>query len=231
MDLILPASPPGGLDIDYVGDFSCPWSFLGTRRLAVALRALGGVPVRALRWHTLPRPPATSSSPWRDHLAARLPRGVAVEFAESSLADAGRDLGITFDFARVRGVPDTTAAHRLVALAAREDRHGPLVDRIFSAYFEHGRDIGSLDELIAIGREAGVSDSALETLRDPAVAHEEVVADEQRLRGLGVSAVPNLLFNRRVLVPGAADRDVYVQALDQALFPQLTAEGPRPTLH
>jgi hypothetical protein len=34
---------------------------------------------------------------------------------------------------------------------------------------------------------------------------------------------PNLLINGRVLVPGPADVSTYVQALDQALFPQLAA--------
>jgi predicted DsbA family dithiol-disulfide isomerase len=39
-----------------------------------------------------------------------------------------------------------------------------------------------------------------------------------------VEGVPNLLLNSRVLVPGAADVATYIQALDQALFPENPAQ-------
>ena len=48
--------------------------------------------------------------------------------------------------------------------------------------------------------------------------------DERRLQLLGVTSIPNLLFNRQVLVPGPADEQIYVRALDQALFPGVDAQ-------
>ncbi len=221
-----PVVPAGSLDIDLVGDFSCPWSFLGTRRLARALEHLQGVSVRELRWHPLrlKRPEAPAPRDWRDHLATRLPKGVSVEFAESSLAEAGEALGIHFDFTKLAGMPDTTAAHRLVKLAAAEGLHGRVLDAIFRAYFEQGRDIGSIGELARIGAECGLPALLLEELSDPKAAYDEVVEDERRLLLLGVNTIPNLLFNRHVLVPGPADEQIYVKALDQALFPAAEVE-------
>ena len=128
----VPVVPVGSLDIDLVGDFSCPWTFLGTRRLARALDHLQGVTVRELRWHPfrLQRPEAGVAPEWRKHLAARLPKGVSVELAESSLAEAGEALGIRFDFSKLAGLPDTLAAHRLVKLAVAEGLHGRVLDAI-----------------------------------------------------------------------------------------------------
>ncbi|MBV6417266.1 MAG: hypothetical protein CMLOHMNK_01912 [Steroidobacteraceae bacterium] len=227
-----PIVPVAGLDIDLVGDFSCPWSFLGTRRLARALEQLRGVPVRELRWHPLRlvRPAEAGGAgnvptSWRGHLAARLPQGVSVELAESSLAEAGKALGIHFDFTRLGGMPDTTAAHRLVKLAAAEGLHGAVLDAIFQAYFERGQDIGDISVLAAIGEECGVSDKVLATFRDdPQAAYAEVIEDERRLLLLGVNSIPNLLLNRQVLVPGPADEQIYVKAIDQALFPGTGSE-------
>lgn len=225
MNALIPHAgvPHGSLDIDLVGDFSCPWTFLGTRRLARALDHLHGVTVRELRWHPfrLQRPEAPAVADWHEHLAARLPKGISVAFAESSLAEAGRELGIHFDFSKLAGMPDTTGAHRLVKLAQGEQLHGPLLDAIFRAYFEQGRDIGDLEVLAAIGAECGLSDALLATFRDPQAALDEVLDDERRLILLGVNSMPNLLFNRQVLVPGPADEQIYVKALDQALFPGL----------
>ena len=231
----VPARPV--LELDLIADFACPWSFLGKRSLERALGNLYGLPVRAMRWHGF-RPQAEATaltgeqhSAWRKHLATRLPPGVSVDFAHKSLAEAGEQLGIHFDFARLEQLPDTTEAHRLVAIAAREEKHSEVADALFRAFFEQGRDIGSHEVIEAIARDSGLSVEAQAAFANPEEGREEIAADEKRLRGFGVTATPNLLINGRVLVPGPADVPTYVQALDQALFPQLPAKGEKKRVH
>lgn len=223
------------LTLDVVADFTCPWSFLGLRRIVRALGNVQGLPTPpVIRWHGFRLPRAAASdearAAWRAHLAARLPPGMTPDFAEQSLEQAGRELGIRFDFDRVAGVPDTGEAHRLMVLAAREGRHAELADAIFRAFFEEGRDIADREQLLALAREAGLSDEALLAFGDAAEEGTAVVAEEQRLRALGVENVPNLLLNGRVLVPGPADVDTYVQALDQAMFPGTPPAATHPRL-
>ncbi len=229
---IVPFTPR--LTLDVVADFTCPWSYLGLRRITRALANVQGLPTPPLlRWHGFRLPRAASEearAAWRAHLAVRLPPGMSPEHAEQSLDQAGEEFGIHFDFARIRGVPDTGEAHRLMVLAAREGRHALLADAIFRAYFEQGRDIGDPQELARIGRDAGLSPVALEAFADAATEGSAVAAEEQRLRALGVENVPNLLLNGRVLVPGPADVDTYVQALDQAMFPNTPSSAGSPRL-
>ena len=225
------------LEIDLIADFACPWSFLGKRSLERALGSLYGLPVRALRWHgfraqvELALTQGDARRTWRDHLATRLPTGVTVDFAQKSLTEAGEGLGIHFDFARLDKVPDTTEAHRLVALAAREEKHSEVADSLFRAFFEQGRDIGDVKIVEAIGRESNLNAETLAAFANPEDARDAIAADEKRLRGFGVTQTPNLLINGRVLVPGPADVSTYVQALDQALFPQLPAPADKKHLH
>jgi predicted DsbA family dithiol-disulfide isomerase len=220
-----PAKPP--LEFDLIADFACPWSFLGKRKLERALGSLYGIPAPALRWHGLrikgEVPPASAT--WRDHLATRLPPGVSVDLAQETLAQAGRDLGIRFDFASLGSVPDTREAHRLVKLAENEGAHGALVDALFSAFFERGQDIGDHEVLSELGRARGLTAATLTAFADPSAGADQVDAEEKRLQGLGVMATPNLLINGRILVPGPAEVATYVQALDQALFPGLPASS------
>ena len=232
---ILPLVPYAPrLTLDLVADFTCPWSFLGLRRIARALGNVQGLPQPPLiRWHAfrLPRNGTSEAqAAWRAHLAARLPLGMTPSFAEQSLEEAGREFGIRFDFARVAGVPDTAEAHRLMVLAAREGRQAIVADAVFRAYFEEGRDIADRAELATLGREAGLSDGALASFADPTQEGDSVAAEEQRLQALGVENVPNLLLNGRVLVPGPADVDTYVQALDQAMFPGTPPAAVNPRL-
>ncbi len=181
-----------------------------------------------MRWHGF-RPQserASALTAWPEHLAIRLPPGVSVDKAQRNLEQAGRELGISFDFSRVAQLPDTREAHRLVGLASREQKQNEVVDALFSAFFEHGRDIGNVEILNAVAHEAGLSAETLSAFANPVEGREQVAAEEQRLRGMGVVATPNLLINGRVLVPGPADVATYIQALDQALFPAL-ARLPR----
>jgi predicted DsbA family dithiol-disulfide isomerase len=235
--IVTPVTAPPILELDLIADFACPWSFLGKRSMERALGSLYGLPVRALRWHGF-RPQielalthGESGVTWRDHLAKRLPAGVTVDFAHKSLAEAGEGLGIRFDFAKLNKLPDTTEAHRIVAIAAREEKHSEVADGLFRAFFEQGRDIGDIKVVEDVARESRVGAETLLAFANAAEGREEIAADEKRLRGFGVTVTPNLLINGRVLVPGPADVSTYVQALDQALFPQLPAPADKKHLH
>ena len=229
-----PRSPRAGsvlpaLELDLIGDLTCPWTFLGKRSLDRALGSLYGSSERLLRWHGLPLERQDAES-WRERFAARLPRGSSIESAQRELRRAGEELGIAFAFERLEQIPDTHEAHRLVRLAARDGRQSEIIDALFSAFFEQGRDISDRSVLgeIAAERLDAVTAAAF---ADPGEGRGDVDAEEQRMRGLGIAEVPNLLINGRVLVPGPADVSTYVQALDQALFPELKAPKVKRLLH
>jgi predicted DsbA family dithiol-disulfide isomerase len=223
--------------LDLIADLACPWSFLGKRNLERALLNLHGASAPALRWHGFrmaPSGPDAAAGPrpaWASHVAQRLPANVGLDPALQALREAGRPLGIAFDFARIAPLPDTSEAHRLLHLAAADGRQGELADALFSAYFEHGRDIGQPEVLRSIAVDSGLGAHALAEFAAPGRGRDAVLEEEQRLRGMGVVATPNLLINGRVLVQGPADVPTYVQALDQALFPGLEGPEDRRLLH
>jgi predicted DsbA family dithiol-disulfide isomerase len=223
------------LDIDLVADFTCPWSWLGMAQLTRALGSLSGDIETRLRWHPFRMSAPALDTPPRsfdDYLAERLPAGISVPFAQKSLTEAGRELGIDFHFERLGALPSTSEAHRLVQLATNEGRHADLAAAIFRAYFERGADISDASVLAPLGAEAGMSDRAVQAFRDTRDGDAALAGSEERLRGFGVRTVPNLLFGGRVLVPGTVNVATYVHALDQALFPTSDDEGEQqPTLH
>jgi predicted DsbA family dithiol-disulfide isomerase len=223
------------LDIDLVADFTCPWSWLGMAQLTRALGNLSGDVETRLRWHPFRMSgEATQAAPrnFHDYLAERLPAGISVPFAEKSLTEAGRELGIDFHFEKLGPLPSTAEAHRLVQLASEEDRHANVAAAIFRAYFEGGADIGDVSVLAGLAREAGVAEATVQRFRDTRAGDQALAGSEERLRGFGVRTVPNLLFGGRVLVPGTVNVATYVHALDQALFPSGDDEAQvEPTLH
>ena len=221
---------PRPLELDFIGDLACPWSFIGKRNLARALGSLYDADSRVQRWHGLPLA-GISQLGWREHLATRLPAAADVDEAQRKLESVGRDLGIAFHFERIAALPDTREAHRLVHLAEHDSRQGELIDSIFRAFFEAGRDISDPLVLVQLASEAGVEEAVRESFTAGPKGRDEVLAEERRLRGLGVEGVPNLLLNSRVLVPGAADVPTYIQALDQALFTEAPSQERQRLLH
>ena len=197
------------LDIDLVADFTCPWSWLGMAQLTRALGNLSGDVETRLRWHPFRMASAAANAAPRsfhDYLAERLPSGISVPFAEKSLTEAGRELGIEFHFEKLGALPSTSEAHRLVQLAVNEGRHANVAAAIFRAYFERGADIGDVDgarRLGARGRARRQDAPGISAIR--AMAMRALVGSEERLRGFGVRTVPNLLFGGRVL--GARHRE------------------------
>lgn len=223
------------LDIDLVADFTCPWSWLGMAQLTRALGSLSGDIETRLRWHPFRMStPGANAAPrsFHEYLAERLPPGISVPFAEKSLTEAGRELGLEFHFEKLGALPSTSEAHRLVQLAANEGRHANVAAAVFRAYFERGADIADSKVLEQLGVEAGLSEQTLQSFRDTREGDAVLAGSEERLRGFGVRTVPNLLFGGRVLVPGTVNVATYVHALDQALFPSEDGEAAEtPTLH
>src|SRR5262245_34038098 len=157
--IVKPETLRPALELDLIADFACPWSYLGKRSLERALGNLYGAPVRPMRWHGFrsQSEAANSKVSWPEHLAIRLPKGVTVDFAQRGLAEAGRELGIGFHFDRLQSLPDTREAHRLTALAVRDERQGEVVDALFKAFFEEGRDIADAAVLSDLAFQSGLS--------------------------------------------------------------------------
>ena len=61
-----------------------------------------------------------------------------------ALRSEGAAEGLTFAFDKIAKTPNTLDSHRLIRWAGGQGVQGDVVERLFSAYFLDGRDIGVL---------------------------------------------------------------------------------------
>jgi len=107
----------------------------------------------------------------------------------------------------------------MVALGGTRGQAERSADGIFRAFFEQvGHQRPAVIE--AVGSRVRAGEDTLVAFGNPD-SGEMRSRPKKRLRGFGVVATPNLLINGRVLTPAPQTSRTYVQALDQALFPQL----------
>jgi predicted DsbA family dithiol-disulfide isomerase len=193
---------PRSLNIDVYVDLICPWCLIGKSHLRRALDRLvetdPDVDV-AVRWHSVQLAPDVPVEGWpfAEFYERRLGGTHAVQARQAQVRSAAERAGVSVDFASIRTFPNTAKAHRLLALAANQlDPTGidRLLDRLFSAYFQRGDDLGDLATLTAIAAEHGIeADQARGAL-----------AERGNLRpSVDVEGVPYFVFNGRFAVSGA----------------------------
>lgn len=198
--------------IEVASDVICPWCYIGKRRLEKALELAKGEVQARVRW--LPfqlnpdmPPGGIARADYRKAKFGSIERGRELD---ARVAGEGRGEGIAFAFERMQRTPNTVAAHRLIELAQRQDAAAPVVDALFKAYFEDAEDIGEAGVLRRIAEAAGVRGW-------PQDADEkQVAALEASVRGLGISAVPTFIFDRKFGISGAHPPDALVAALREA---------------
>jgi predicted DsbA family dithiol-disulfide isomerase len=193
--------------IDFHFDLICPWCLIGKRRLelAIDLIALGYPDVDvAVRWKSLPLLPQLPPEgvPYGPFYLHRLGSPAAVAVRRRQIREEGLTAGLSFCFERIERMPNTLAAHQLVALAGETGGPGlqdSLIERLFEGYFLLGEDIGDLPLLAGIGETYGIERSLSLPRMAPAVREAPLEHWLDEARRLGLSGVPSIVSEGRVL--------------------------------
>jgi predicted DsbA family dithiol-disulfide isomerase len=217
------------LQIDVVSDLVSPWCYLGMRRMEQALSALQGASDPQLHWRPFEINPALPKDGMDvdRYLASVFGSPEAGRAVLDQVANLGEQEGIRFDFNRVRAVPNTMDAHRLILMATDEGRGSRMAHRLFRGFFEEGLDIGRAGVLTDLGLEAGLElDSIRECLSSDRY-RDMVRVTESQVRQSGLTGVPSFIINGRVAVSGVHEPAVLVSVIEKALFGELP-EDPEP---
>src|SRR4051794_8324888 len=203
------------MEISIFSDVICPWCYVGKRRLE---RALGEVRAgdAAIEWLPFELNPdmPPEGMPRAEYRTRKFgPERAAV--LDEQMRAVGAEEGIRFAFDRQARTPNTRRAHMLIAHASAEGRGPEVVEALFRAYFEDGRDIGDQAVLLDIAAGAGLDrDKAGAALGDDDT-RQTVVTAERRAGELGISGVPFFIVDRAWAVSGAQPAAAWVDALRQ----------------
>ncbi|GAB4511745.1 MAG: DsbA family protein [Anaerolineae bacterium] len=202
------------LTVDVFHDTVCPWCRIGKKNLKDAIAQYDGEV--EVRYHTffLNNTIPVEGYPFREYMLAKGNHRVPLEQFFDGPRRAGEAAGLTFNFEQITKAPNSTLSHRLIVLTPEEQREA-IIDALYAAYFEHGRDIGDVDVLVEIAVENGwEADVARDTLISDAGQHE-VMADADFAHQVGISGVPFFIINNTWALSGAQPVEVFLRALQQ----------------
>lgn len=203
------------MQVEIYSDAVCPWCFLGKRRFEAALAARPAleVDVRWLPFELNPGLPPDGMDR-RTYLERKFGDPARFGAAQAQLRTLGTDLGIAFDFEAITRMPNTRRAHALVMLAEHAGRSLRVVEDIFEAYFSAGLDIGDPAVLARLAAAAGIDTQVDVSVLDDPARHAEIARLESQAQAWGISGVPAFVFDRKHLVSGAQEVEVFGRVLD-----------------
>jgi predicted DsbA family dithiol-disulfide isomerase len=203
--------------IEVWSDVVCPFCYLGSRQLALALERFDhrGEIVVHRRAFELDASAELDPGVTLDVLLATK-YALPVERAQAlneRLEHQAHDLGMTWSMRDARPT-NTFDAHRLIALASSQGLADEMCERLFLAYFSEGQLIGDRACLARLAREVGVDGA--DDLWIGGNYVDEVRADESRATELGITGVPTILVNDMFVIVGAQGVDQMLDVLERA---------------
>ena len=207
------------MQIEIWSDISCPFCYLGKRKLDLALEETG-LSVSANKiWRSFQLNPGVVTNPGLsiyDYLVRE--RGfdpVQAKEINGHITRSGESIGITFRFNKVV-VANTLRAHQLLHYAAGQGMQDLTGELLFRANFTDGRNVDDNSVLEAVALEAGLEMSGLTDALAPGAYAGPIGKDIDEAARLGVRGVPFFVFNRKFAISGAQDISVFISTLKEA---------------
>lgn len=206
------------VSIDVVSDVVCPWCLMGLRRLEAALDMVPEIRAN-IRWRPFQLDPSLppEGKERKQYMAAKFGSAERVAEAHRRLTEAGREVGIAFDFDAIEVSPNTLDAHRVIHWAgeAGPEVQTALVRRLFSLYFEQGANIGDPAILADAAGDAGMDAGDVARRLAGDLDRDKVSSEVADASRMGVTGVPCFIINNQYAITGAQEPVVLASALRQ----------------
>ena len=156
-----------------------------------------------------------SGIPREEYVARKF--GARGRSVSDRVTQAGRQVGIAFDYEKMKVQPNTLNPHRLMAYAERAGKQDELAEELFRAHFVEGASLADRQMLADIAARAGLDRIAAEAYLAGDEDRAQIAQADVEARNAGIGGVPYFIFNRKIGVSGAQDPEALLEAMEQAL--------------
>ena len=202
--------------LDIFSDPVCPWCLIGKTNLDRALESRPNHPFR-IEWHPFQLNPDMPKDgvDQVDYLAGKFGGKQRAIQAMLQVADHAKKAGAEIDMEKVRRLPNTLDAHRVIHWAGIEGKQTPMVARIMRAHWKEGEDIGDHATLARLAGDVGMDTGAVARLLASDADADDIMARDMDARKKGVTAVPTFLIAQQYVVSGAQPPEMWRDVIDE----------------
>jgi len=216
------------MKLDIVSDTVCPWCYVGKRRLDKALDKVGR-DTFDIMWRPFQLDPFIPAEgvDRKSYLRAKFGSDAMLKASASPIRSAGADENIPFDFEAIKTSPNTLDSHRLIRWAHSAGCQDRVVELLFKAYFEDGKNIGDRNVLVGVAEEAGMDGGLVADLLSKDADIDLVRREDGLAREMEIHGVPTFIIDNRFAISGAQDPEVLIHFIERAQKKAGTAEPGR----
>ena len=194
------------IKIDIVSDVVCPWCTVGYKRLEKAISELGIQDKVEIEWQPFelnPTMPAQGQNLNEHMMEKYLMSPEQLKQTQQQMVNAANDVDFDFNFDDKSLMVNTFEAHILLEYAKGFGKQTELKMQLMRAYFSDGKDVSDKNILKQALLDVGLNaEEALSKLNDEE-AIKEIRTKQDYWKGMGISSVPTIVFNRKSAVTGA----------------------------
>ena len=196
--------------IDIISDPICPWCYIGKTRLDRALE-LNPTHNFIIEWHPFQLNPTMPKDGMdrREYLEAKFGGQKEAIEVYSNIDKTATETGLSLNFGGIKRTPNTIDAHRLIHWAGIEGKQNSIIDRLFKAYFQEGRDISEHSVLTRIASAAGMDQDVVRSLLKSDADKEDIKARDTDARKRGIQGVPAFVIANEYVIQGAQTIDIW----------------------
>ncbi|NCX38301.1 MAG: DsbA family oxidoreductase [Actinobacteria bacterium] len=124
--------------------------------------------------------------------------------------------GLCYDLSETQS-GNTRDAHRLLLWAETIGKQDPLLEAMYSAYFEKKQSLFTHDDLLSLINACGIDQNEAQDVLNSNRYHVEFDADIALARQLGITGVPFYAVDMRYGISGAQPDEVFFETLKEAI--------------
>ena len=128
----------------------------------------------------------------------------------NDIYQAGKEIGIYFQFDKIVFTPNSFASHKLLALAHKLNKQNDIMNSLFFSYFVEGKNIGNSEILINIAKQHGIYNTKTLNYLFSDEDNESLLDEERFAKELGVKGVPCFIINKKFVLYGAQNKENFI---------------------
>ena len=130
--------------------------------------------------------------------------------AYDDIDQAGKEIGIYFQFDKITITPNSFASHKLLALAYKLNKQNEVINSLFFSYFIEGKNTGNTEILIDIAKRHDIFNNQTSDYLFSEEDNENLLNEEKQAKELGIKGVPCFIINKKFVVYGAQTKENFI---------------------
>ncbi|MBM7568124.1 DsbA family oxidoreductase [Paenibacillus sacheonensis] len=191
--------------IDVYMDTVCPWCRMGDASLRAALKELPEGTNAVIRYHAYQLNPGIrkEGEDYRKVMIGRLGGEAQFQARMKQYNQTGSQFGLNYNMDLVKYTPNSVLSHQLIAITPKH-LQSQLLERLYTAYFEEGANLGDVDELVKIAQASGVTNDPEATKQRLLQGEglDKVDEGQRDAQKLGIRGVPYYIVNDKDALTG-----------------------------